>query len=72
MASTWERFRAWWNKDKVELAEEETGISEAGRAAAEESVEGQWADRRAGDEWLRGAGGADFDRDSETPRDLAP
>jgi hypothetical protein len=61
------RLRAWWNKDALERAEEETHMTEAERDVAEEDYEG-----RKDDTSLRGGylapGVGDFESDSEPPR----
>jgi hypothetical protein len=67
----WQRFRSWWNKDALAKAEEETQMTQAERDASEEDYEG-----RKDDEYVthdRFAGGlADYEGDSEPPRDPAP
>jgi hypothetical protein len=61
------RLRAWWNKDALELAEEETHMTQAQRDVAEEDYETQKEDIA-----LRGGylapGAGDFESDSEPPR----
>ena len=61
------RIRAWWNKDAVERAEEETQMTEAERDVAEEDYEAQKDDIA-----LRGGylapGARDFESDSDPPR----
>ena len=61
------RIRAWWNKDALELAEEETRMTESERDIAEEDYEGRKDDVSAGSRYLAG-GAADYERDSEPPR----
>ena len=60
------RLRAWWNKDELERAVEETRTSDDERYAVEEDYEAVKDDIE-----LRGgtlAGGvADYERDSEPP-----
>jgi hypothetical protein len=61
------RLRAWWNRDALERAEEETHMTEAERDVAEEDYEAKKDDIS-----LRGGylapGGGDFESDSEPPR----
>jgi hypothetical protein len=61
------RLRAWWNKDALERAKEETHMTEAERDVAEEDYEAQKDDTS-----LRGGylapGVGDFESDSEPPR----
>ena len=59
------RLRAWWNKDALERAEEETRMTAAERDAAEEDYEGR-KDDVATSSYLAG-GAADYERDSEPP-----
>ena len=59
------RLRAWWNKDALERAEEETRMTAAERDAAEEDYEGH-KDDVAVSSYL-GGGAADYERDSEPP-----
>jgi hypothetical protein len=61
------RLRAWWNRDALERAEEETRMTEAERDAAEEDFEAQKEDVAARSGYLAG-GAADYERDSEPPR----
>jgi hypothetical protein len=57
-------FRAWWNKDALERAEEETRMTQGERDTAEEDYE-----LRKEDVAVRRKGGvADYERDSEPPR----
>jgi hypothetical protein len=62
-----QRLRAWWNKDALELAEEETRMTEQERDLAKEDYEARKDDVAATGEFL-GRGGADYERDSEPPR----
>ena len=62
-----QRLRAWWNKDAVELAEEETRMTEAERDAAKEDYEARKDDVAASSGYFAG-GVADYESDSETPR----
>jgi hypothetical protein len=61
-----QRLRAWWNKDAVELAEEETRMTVAERDVAGEDFEGRKDDVATGSGFLAG-GAADYERDSERP-----
>ena len=59
------RLREWWDKDKLERAQEETRMTPAERDAAEEDYEARKDDVTA-QEYLAG-GVADYERDSEPP-----
>jgi hypothetical protein len=59
------RIRAWWNKDRLERAEQETRMTPAERDVAEEDYEARKDDVTAR-EYLAG-GVADYERDSEPP-----
>jgi hypothetical protein len=59
------RLRAWWSKDALERAEEETRMTEAERDAAGEDYQAR-KDDIAAREHLAG-GAADYERDSEAP-----
>jgi hypothetical protein len=61
------RFRAWWNKDALTRAEEETRMTEAERDVAEEDYEARKDDVAVRSDFLAG-GAADYERDSEPPR----
>jgi hypothetical protein len=61
------RFRAWWNKDALELAEEEPRMTEGERDIAEEDYEARKDDVALRSNRLAG-GVADYERDSEPPR----
>ena len=61
------RLRAWWNKDALERASEETRMTQAERDVAEEDYEGRKEDVAARSGRLAG-GFADYERDSEPPR----
>jgi hypothetical protein len=63
MAALLSRLRAWWNKDAIELAEEETRMTESERDVAEEDYEARKQDMRVQSR----LGEADFERDSEPP-----
>jgi hypothetical protein len=60
------RIRAWWNKDALARAEEETSMSEAERDVAEEDYEARKDDVAVRSDVLAG-GAADYERDSEPP-----
>jgi hypothetical protein len=60
------RLRAWWNKDALERADEETRMTEAERDAAEEDYEAHKDDVRLRGGWIYGGG--DYEGDSEPPR----
>ena len=66
MAGFLQRFRAWWKKDAVEQAEEETRMTEDERDIAEEDYEARKEDQLISGERL-GGGTADYERDSEPP-----
>jgi len=59
------RLRAWWNKDAVEKADEETRMTPHERDVAQEDYEG-WKDDTGGGGYLRRPT-ADYERDSEPP-----
>jgi hypothetical protein len=61
------RLRAWWNKDALEHAEEETRMTPAERDVAEEDFEAR-KDDEAARSGLLGGGAADYESDSEPPR----
>ncbi len=71
MAGFLKRLSAWWNKDVLVKANEETRMTQAERDVAEEDYEGRKDDVLTSDEILAG-GTADYERDSEPPRDPAP
>jgi hypothetical protein len=60
------RFRAWWNKDAVELAEEETRMTQAERDFAEQDYLTRKDDSAVRQRPL--GGDTDYERDSEPPR----
>jgi hypothetical protein len=64
-----QRFRSWWSRDAVEVAEEETRMTQAERDVAEEDYEARKDDLSAsrGDFASGAMTGTDFERDSETP-----
>jgi hypothetical protein len=61
-----ERFRAWWNKEELERADEETRMTPLERDVAEEDFEAR-KDDVAAETYL--GRGADYERDEEPPRD---
>jgi hypothetical protein len=71
MAGFLSRLRAWWDKDTLEKAREETRMSEADRDVAEEDYQGRKDDVAARGGILAG-GAADYERGSEPPQDPAP
>ena len=71
MAGLLERFRAWWNKDELEKADEETQMTPHERDVAEEDFEAQKDDVAVRSDLLAG-GAADYERDSEAPRPYDP
>jgi hypothetical protein len=62
-----QRLRAWWNKDEVEQAQEETHMTPLERDLEEEDFEAKKEDVAARSGRLAG-GNADYERDSEPPR----
>ena len=60
------RLSAWWNKDALERAEEETRMTEGERDVAEEDYEARKDDVAARSGRLAG-GAADYERDTEPP-----
>jgi hypothetical protein len=62
-----QRLRAWWSKDDVGRAEEETRMTEVERDVAEEDFEGRKDDVATRSGYFAG-GSADYERDSEPPR----
>lgn len=61
------RLRAWWSKDELERAEEETHMTEAERDVAEEDYEARKDDVALESGYL-GRGAGDYESDSEAPR----
>jgi len=61
------RLSAWWNRDALERADEETRMTESERDAAEEDYEARKDDVEARGGSLAG-GAADYESDSEPPR----
>jgi hypothetical protein len=64
------RLRAWWRKDDLEEAKEETRMTEDERDVAEEDYEGRKDDVMARHGFPEER--LDFDSDEEPPRDPAP
>ena len=60
------RFRAWWNKDELENAEQEARLTAEERDVAEEDFEAR-KDDVAAETYL--GRGADYERDEEPPPD---
>jgi len=65
--SFFDRITAWWSKDKLELADEETHMSESERDVAAEDYEARKDDVAVQSGRFMG-GVADYERDSEPPR----
>ena len=61
------RLRAWWNKDELERADEETRMTPAERDVAEEDYEAGKDDAALRGGYL-GRSAADYESDSEPPR----
>jgi hypothetical protein len=61
------RLSAWWNRDAVERAEEETRMTAIERDVAEEDYEARKDDVAARSGRL-GGGAADYESDSGPPR----
>jgi hypothetical protein len=59
------RLRAWWNKDALERAEEETRMTQAERDVAEEDYEARKDDVAA--RTALGGGVTDYEADSGPP-----
>jgi hypothetical protein len=68
MAGIFQKLRTWWNKDAAEVGEEEARMTPAERDVAEEDFEARKDDVAARGDYLGGAIGTDFERDSEPPR----
>jgi hypothetical protein len=62
-----QRFRAWWSKDALERADDETRLTEAERDVADEDYQGHKDDVAVRGDLLAG-GAADYERDSEPPQ----
>ena len=65
--SVFSKIQAWWRKDDLETAEEETRMTPWERDAAERDFEGIKDDTAVKSGRL-GLGAADYERDSERPR----
>jgi len=68
----WQRISSWWNQDANEaatLAARDNDVT--GRDSAAEDFEGRLDDLQVRSDILAG-GTADYERDSEPPRDAAP
>jgi hypothetical protein len=65
--SVFRRLKAWWSKDDLEVADEETRMTPAEREVAEEDYEARKDDTdvQSGGPLLGGQ--ADYERDSEPP-----
>jgi hypothetical protein len=62
-----QRLRAWWNKDALERADEETRMTEAEQDVAKEDYEAHKDDVAVRGDLFAG-GAADYERDSEPPQ----
>ena len=60
------KLRAWWGKDNLETAEEETRMTPEERDEAERDYQGMRDDTAVKSGRL-GLGAADYERDSERP-----
>jgi len=67
VAGLLQRLRAWWNRDALDAAEEETHMTPHERDLAQEDYEARKDDLDARSGYLAGGAG-DFERDSERPR----
>jgi hypothetical protein len=65
--SVFDKLRAWWRKDDLETAEEETRMTPEERDEAERDYQGM-RDDTAVQSGRLGLGAADYERDSERPR----
>jgi hypothetical protein len=65
--SVFDKLRAWWRKDDLETAEEETRMTPEERDEAERDYQGLRDDTAVKSGRL-GLGAADYERDSERPR----
>lgn len=64
--SVFRRLKAWWSKDDLEVANEETRMAPAERDVAEEDYEARKDDTDVQSGRFLG-GQADYERDSEPP-----
>jgi len=62
-----DKVRSWWSKDKLELVDEESQMSESEREIADEDYEARKDDVAVQSGRFMG-GVADYERDSEPPR----
>jgi hypothetical protein len=67
MTGIFSRLSAWWNKDKLERADEGTQMTQQERDIAEEDFEAQKDDVAIKGDFYAG-GAADYEADSEPPR----
>jgi hypothetical protein len=68
----WQRIGSWWNKGDLDAATEDARDNDqAQRDRDAEDFEGRRDDLQARSDILAG-GAADYERDSEPPRDLSP
>ncbi|MBA3717587.1 MAG: hypothetical protein H0W87_05100 [Actinobacteria bacterium] len=68
MAGILQRLSAWWNRDRSEIADEESKMTQAERDVAEEDYESRKDDVEVRTEFAAGAGvETNFERDSEKP-----
>jgi hypothetical protein len=65
--SIFSKLQAWWRKDAVETAEEETHMTPEERAEAERDYQAIRDDTKV-QSGRFGLGSADYERDSEPPR----
>jgi hypothetical protein len=65
--SVFSKLQAWWRKDALETAEEETHMTPEERDKAERDYQGM-RDDTAVQSGRLGLGAADYERDSEPPR----
>jgi hypothetical protein len=72
MAGLLQRLRAWWNRDALTKAEEETRMTPAERDVLEEDFEARKDDLLTSGSPEGLLGGADYEADSERPADPAP
>jgi hypothetical protein len=65
--SVFSKLRAWWRKDDLETAEEETRMTPEERDLADRDYQGMRDDTTVKSGRM-GLGAADYERDSERPR----